>query len=45
MLCLDTEPNPAHRKLAELEQAGKLSAVVTQNIDGLSPEGGKPEGI
>lgn len=35
MLCLDAEPNPAHRKLAELEQAGKLSAVVTQNIDGL----------
>ena len=35
MLCLDAEPNAAHRKLAELEQAGKLKAVVTQNIDGL----------
>ena len=35
MLCLDAKPNAAHRKLAELEQAGKLQAVVTQNIDGL----------
>ena len=29
------QPNAAHKKLAELEQAGKLTAVVTQNIDGL----------
>ena len=29
------EPNAAHRKLAELERAGKLSGLVTQNIDGL----------
>lgn len=29
------EPNTAHRALAALESAGKLSAVVTQNIDGL----------
>ena len=35
MLCLDAKPNAAHKKLAELEQAGKLRAVVTQNIDGL----------
>lgn len=28
-------PNPAHRKLAELEGTGKLLSVVTQNIDGL----------
>ena len=35
MLCLDAKPNPAHEKLAELEQAGKLRSVVTQNIDGL----------
>lgn len=35
MLCLDAKPNPAHRKLAELERAGKLRSVVTQNIDGL----------
>lgn len=35
MLCLDKKPNNAHLKLAELERAGKLSAVITQNIDGL----------
>lgn len=35
MLCLDKKPNKAHYKLAELEKVGKLSAVVTQNIDGL----------
>ncbi len=29
------KPNAAHYKLAELEAAGKLTAVVTQNIDGL----------
>ena len=33
MLYLDAKPNTAHKKLAELEQAGKLLAVVTQNID------------
>lgn len=35
MLYLNAEPNPAHLKLAELEEKGILSAVVTQNIDGL----------
>mgnify|MGYP002703920494 CR=1 FL=1 len=35
MICLTARPNAAHRKLAELETAGRLSAVVTQNIDGL----------
>ncbi len=35
MLCLDVKPNAAHEKLAEMEQKGKLTAVVTQNIDGL----------
>ncbi len=35
MLCLDKGPNAAHKKLAEMEQKGKLKAVVTQNIDGL----------
>lgn len=35
MLCLDAKPNAAHLKLAELERAGKLKAVITQNIDGL----------
>ena len=40
MLILDVEPNPAHKKLAELETAGKLLAVVTQNIDGLHQKAG-----
>ena len=35
MLCLTAEPNITHKKLAELEAAGKVKAVVTQNIDGL----------
>ena len=35
MLCPEAKPNAAHKKLAELEAAGKLTAVVTQNIDGL----------
>ncbi len=40
MLCLDVQPNAAHRKLAELEQSGKLKSVVTQNIDGLHQAAG-----
>ena len=40
MLCLDAQPNTAHLKLAELERAGKLTAVVTQNIDGLHQKAG-----
>lgn len=40
MMALDAEPNPAHRKLAELEEKGKLAAVVTQNIDGLHQAAG-----
>ena len=35
MICLSAKPNAAHLKLAEMEQKGILSAVVTQNIDGL----------
>ena len=40
MLAIDAEPNAAHLKLAELEAAGKLTAVVTQNIDGLHQKAG-----
>lgn len=40
MMILDAKPNPAHLKLAELEKAGKLTAVVTQNIDGLHQSAG-----
>ena len=35
MLFPEAKPNKAHMKLAELEAAGKLKAVITQNIDGL----------
>ena len=35
MMFLDAKPNAAHLKLAELEEKGKLTAVITQNIDGL----------
>ena len=40
MMYLTAKPNSAHIKLAELEKAGKLLAVVTQNIDGLHEEAG-----
>jgi len=40
MLILDAKPNAAHLKLAELEEMGKLRAVVTQNIDGLHQAAG-----
>ena len=40
MLCPNARPNAAHYKLAELEQAGKCTAVVTQNIDGLHQAAG-----
>lgn len=34
------EPNAAHRALVTLEQAGRLVALVTQNIDGLHQRAG-----
>lgn len=40
MLYLDAKPNPAHKKLAALEAAGKLDGVITQNIDGLHQQAG-----
>lgn len=40
MMILEAKPNAAHLKLAELEAAGKLTAVVTQNIDGLHQAAG-----
>lgn len=40
MVALGVKPNQAHLKLAELERAGKLAAVVTQNIDGLHQAAG-----
>ena len=40
MLPLGFEPNITHKVLAQWEQQGKLSAVVTQNIDGLHQKAG-----
>lgn len=40
MLFSDAKPNPAHTRLAELEQQGKVRAVITQNIDGLHQAAG-----
>ena len=40
ILIAGIKPNAAHKKLAELEAAGKLSAVITQNIDGLHQAAG-----
>ncbi|HIT54111.1 MAG TPA: NAD-dependent protein deacylase [Candidatus Fimivicinus intestinavium] len=40
MLCLDAKPNAAHKKLAQWEREGRLSAVITQNIDGLHQAAG-----
>lgn len=40
MIYPEARPNAAHLKLAELERAGKLTAVITQNIDGLHSAAG-----
>ena len=40
MIFPDAEPNAAHKKLAQLEEEGKLKAVITQNIDGLHQKAG-----
>lgn len=40
MLALDARPNPAHKTLAALEHCGRLTAVITQNIDGLHQRAG-----
>ena len=38
--CLNVEPNIVHKYFAKLEKDGKLSAIVTQNIDGLHTKAG-----
>jgi len=40
LLHLGAQPNKAHKALAALEKAGKLKAVITQNIDGLHQKAG-----
>lgn len=37
---IDAEPNSAHKALAKLEKDGKLSCIITQNIDGLHCKAG-----
>ena len=41
--CAMREPNVAHRAIVSLHEAGKLLAVVTQNIDGLHQKAGLPK--
>ena len=40
VLLVPASPNPAHYALARLEAAGKLNAVITQNIDNLHQQAG-----
>lgn len=39
----DVEPNAGHRALAELERAGRVTGVLTQNVDGLHTRAGSHE--
>lgn len=41
--CRNIEPNITHKVLADMEQKGKLSAIITQNIDGLHQKAGSKE--
>ena len=45
MCITDVEPCITHKKLAKLEQTGKLKAVITQNIDGLHQKAGSKKVI
>ncbi len=45
LLCEGVLPNEAHKKLCEMELAGKLKAIITQNIDGLHQAAGSREVI
>ena len=45
MVVTGVEPNITHVFLAKLEEAGKLSGVITQNIDGLHQAGGSKQVI
>lgn len=40
MIYEGAQPNVCHKKLVELEKRGKLSAIITQNIDGLHQQAG-----
>ena len=41
MIYPNAQPNPAHFKLAELENKGKIKSIITQNIDGLHQKAGE----
>ena len=41
----DAAPNPAHYAIAELEKMGKLSSVITQNVDNLHQKSGNNPAI
>ncbi len=44
-LLADAAPNPAHYGIAELEKLGKLSSVITQNVDNLHQKSGNNPAI
>jgi len=44
LISANYQPNPAHYAIAELEKLGKLTCVITQNIDGLHLAAGNTEG-
>ena len=40
---LNAEPNAGHRALAKLVELGRMSAIITQNVDGLHQRSGVPD--
>ena len=40
---LKAEPNAGHRALARLVEQGRMSAIITQNVDGLHQRSGVPD--
>jgi NAD-dependent protein deacetylase/lipoamidase len=40
---LKAEPNAGHRALAKLVEQGRMSAIITQNVDGLHQRSGVPD--
>lgn len=39
----DTQPNPAHYAIAEMDKMGKLDCLITQNVDNLHQKAGLPD--
>ena len=40
---LKAEPNAGHRALAKLVEQGRMTAIITQNVDGLHQRSGVPD--